>query len=233
MHRSFDHQKGKATCVFFKKALFDCWLCDAAQRAAETLGETHRIFSLITEVHVNIFPPFPLLIYLQHTLTPHPSAPCSSPAALALCRTSSPLCPQARQTTPHWKGKAEMIASFPFSPAVRFLLTQTAQSLPHLLQWEGRQAHKAPGSWIHCENPSLTTLCWLLMTVQLPPPPKDRGEEYIWKADCVKPQTEQCFLLSPFPPAARHRWLWASGASEKEVTSAITTCEKRPTYRKH
>lgn len=88
------------------------------------------------------------------------------------------------------------------------------------------------GSWIHCKNTSLTTLCWLLVTVQLPPPAKDRGEEYIWKADCVKPQTEQCFLLSPFPPAGRHCWLWASGASVKEVALAITTYEKRPTYRK-
>lgn len=101
MHRSFDHQKGKATCVFFKKALFDCWLCNAAQRAAETLGETHRIFSLITEVHVNIFPPFPLLIYLQHTLSPHTLQLLAALLLPWLCAEPHPPCVPRPGKPPH------------------------------------------------------------------------------------------------------------------------------------
>lgn len=39
-------------------------------------------------------------------------------------------------------------------------------------------------------------------------------------------------LVVSFPTCSQHYRLWAGGASVKEVTLAITTCEKRPTYRK-
>lgn len=137
MHLSFDHQKGEVTCVFFKKALFDSKLCNTAQRANETLGETHRIFSLITEVDVNTFPPFPLLIYLQHTLSAHTLQLLAALLLPWLCADPHRPHPVPRSgKSPHIS--KEKLRLLPVFPAVWFLLTQTAPSLPHSLQL-GRQ----------------------------------------------------------------------------------------------